>query len=65
MPSLLDGESRDADPESLKVAGRTIVIAVLSNTLVKAGMAVFWAPPLRRTVLLVTLFLLMRLLPVP
>jgi uncharacterized membrane protein (DUF4010 family) len=48
-----------ADPESLEVAGRTIVIAVLSNTLVKAGMAVFLGtPPLRRTVLLATLFLL-------
>ena len=28
-----------ANPESLKVAARTIVIAVLSNTLVKTGMA--------------------------
>ena len=30
-----------ANPESLKVAARTIVIAVVSNTLVKTGMAVF------------------------
>jgi len=48
-----------ADAENLKVAARTIVIAVLSNTLVKAGMAVFLGTPaLRRTVLLATLFLL-------
>jgi len=33
-----------ADAESLKVAAHTIVIAVLSNTLVKTGMAVFLAP---------------------
>jgi uncharacterized membrane protein (DUF4010 family) len=48
-----------ADAESLKVAARTIVIAVLSNTLVKTGMAVFLgAPALRRTLLLVTLLVL-------
>ena len=48
-----------ANPESLKVAARTIVIAVLSNTLVKTGMAVFLgAPALRRTILLATLPLL-------
>jgi uncharacterized membrane protein (DUF4010 family) len=48
-----------ADTESLKVAARTIIIAVLSNTLVKAGMGVFLgAPALRRTLLLATLFLL-------
>jgi uncharacterized membrane protein (DUF4010 family) len=48
-----------ADAENLKVAARTIVIAVLSNTMVKAGMAVFLGTPaLRRTVLLATLFLL-------
>jgi uncharacterized membrane protein (DUF4010 family) len=48
-----------ADPESLKVAARTIVIAVLSNTLVKTGMAVFLgAPALRRTLLLATFLLL-------
>ena len=48
-----------ANPESLKVAARTIVIAVVSNTLVKTGMAVFLgAPALRRTILLATLPLL-------
>jgi uncharacterized membrane protein (DUF4010 family) len=46
-------------PESLQVAERTIVIAVLSNTLVKAGMAAFTGTPaLRRTIVLVTLLLL-------
>jgi uncharacterized membrane protein (DUF4010 family) len=45
-------------PESLMVAQRTIVIAVISNTLVKCGMAAFMgAPGLRRTILLVTLIL--------
>ena len=45
-----------ANPESLRIAARTIVIAVLSNTLVKTGMAVFLgAPALRRTLLLATL----------
>ena len=48
-----------AEPESLNVAGRTIVIAVVSNTLTKTGMAVFLgAPALRRTILLATLPLL-------
>jgi uncharacterized membrane protein (DUF4010 family) len=48
-----------ADPESLKVPARTIVIAVLSNTLVKAGMGMFLGTAaLRRTLLLATLFLL-------
>jgi uncharacterized membrane protein (DUF4010 family) len=48
-----------ADAGSLKVAARTIVIAVLSNTLVKAGMAVFLGTPaLRRTLLLATLLVL-------
>jgi uncharacterized membrane protein (DUF4010 family) len=48
-----------ADPENLKIAARTIVIAVLSNTLVKTGMAVFLGTSaLRRILLLVTLFLL-------
>jgi uncharacterized membrane protein (DUF4010 family) len=48
-----------ADPENLKVAARTVVIAVLSNTLVKAGMAVFLGTPaLRRTLLLATLLVL-------
>ena len=47
------------EPESLNVAGRTIVIAVVSNTLTKTGMAVFLgAPALRRTILLATLPLL-------
>ena len=45
-------------PESLIVAQRTIVIAVISNTLVKCGMAAFMgAPGLRRTIFLVTLIL--------
>jgi len=48
-----------ADAGSLKVAARTIVIAVLSNTLVKTGMAVFvGTPTLRRTLLLATLLVL-------
>jgi uncharacterized membrane protein (DUF4010 family) len=48
-----------ANPESLVVAARTIVIAVLANTLVKAGMAVFMgAPALRRTIVLAMVFLL-------
>ena len=48
-----------ANPESLKVAARTIVIAVLSNTLVKTGMAMFLgASAMRRTILLATLPLL-------
>ncbi len=47
------------DPESLLIAARTIVIAVVANTLVKAGMAVFMgAPALRRTVVAATLLLL-------
>jgi uncharacterized membrane protein (DUF4010 family) len=47
------------EQESLKVAGRTILIAVVSNTLTKAGMAVFFgAPALRRTLLLATVPLL-------
>jgi uncharacterized membrane protein (DUF4010 family) len=46
------------NPESLVVAARTIVIAVLANTLVKAGMAMFMgAPALRRTIVLVTVLL--------
>ena len=48
-----------AGPENLKIAARTIVIAVVSNTLTKTGMAVFLgAPALRRTLLLATLPLL-------
>ncbi|HZO85713.1 MAG TPA: MgtC/SapB family protein [Verrucomicrobiae bacterium] len=45
--------------ESTKIAAYTIVIAVISNTLVKAGMAAFMgAPAMRRTIVLVTLVLL-------
>ena len=43
-------------PEIIKIAQRTIVIAVISNTLVKACMAAFMgAPALRRTIVAVTL----------
>ncbi|HEX5688892.1 MAG TPA: MgtC/SapB family protein [Roseiflexaceae bacterium] len=45
-------------PDSVKLAAFTIVIAVISNTLVKTGMAAFMgAPPLRRSVVGVTLLL--------
>ena len=45
-------------PEILTIAQRTIVIAVISNTLVKCAMAAFMgAPALRRTIILVTLLL--------
>jgi uncharacterized membrane protein (DUF4010 family) len=45
-------------PESIKIAAYTIVIAVISNTLVKAGMVTFMgAPAMRRTIVLVTLIL--------
>jgi uncharacterized membrane protein (DUF4010 family) len=48
-----------ANPESATVAARTIVLAVLSNTLVKTGMAIsIGAPALRRTLLLTTGLLL-------
>jgi uncharacterized membrane protein (DUF4010 family) len=48
-----------ADGESLKVAARTIVVAVLSNTLVKTGMGVFLGTPaLRRALLIATVLLL-------
>src|SRR4030095_5325944 len=48
------------NPESLVVAARTIVIAVLANPLVKAGMAVFWgSPALRRPIVLATVLLLL------
>jgi uncharacterized membrane protein (DUF4010 family) len=47
------------NPEILKTAQRAIVIAVLSNTLVKCGMAAFMgAPALRRTIVLATFLLL-------
>jgi uncharacterized membrane protein (DUF4010 family) len=45
--------------ENLVVAGRTIVLAVISNTLVKTGMAAFMGTPgLRRTILLTAFVLL-------
>jgi uncharacterized membrane protein (DUF4010 family) len=45
-------------PESIKIAAYTIIIAVISNTLVKAGMVAFMgAPAMRRTIVLVTLIL--------
>ena len=49
-----------ASPESLKVAERTIIFAVLSNTVSKAGMAAFMgSPALRRNLVLATLLLLL------
>ena len=46
-------------PESIKIAAYALVIAVISNTLVKAGMVAFMgAPAMRRTIVLVTLILL-------
>jgi len=57
--SLSMANLAQANPDSLAVAARTIVIAVLANTLVKAVMAVFMgAPMLRRTVVLATVLLL-------
>lgn len=48
-----------SNPQSVKIAAYTIVIAVLSNTLVKTGMAAFMgAPALRRTIIPVTLMLI-------
>jgi uncharacterized membrane protein (DUF4010 family) len=48
-----------ADPKSLDVAARTVVIAVLANTLAKGGMAVvLGAPALRRIMLPITALLL-------
>jgi uncharacterized membrane protein (DUF4010 family) len=45
-------------PERIKIATYSIVIAVISNTLLKAGMAAFiGAPAMRRTIVLVTLIL--------
>ena len=47
-----------SSPQSVKIAAYTIVIAVISNTLVKTGMAVFMgAPALRRTISVVTILL--------
>jgi len=57
--SLSMANLAQANPDSLAVAARTIVIAVLANTLVKAVMAVFMgAPMLRRAVVLATVLLL-------
>ena len=48
-----------SNPESTTAAARTIVIAVLTNTLVKTGMAVsMGAPGLRRTIIPITALLL-------
>lgn len=45
-------------PVSLKIAERTIVIGVISNTLLKSGIAAFTgSPALRRKIVLVTLIL--------
>ncbi|HTM09212.1 MAG TPA: MgtC/SapB family protein [Verrucomicrobiae bacterium] len=47
-----------AQPQNVKIAAYTIVIAVVSNTLVKTGMAAFMgAPELRRIIISVTLIL--------
>jgi uncharacterized membrane protein (DUF4010 family) len=47
-----------SSPQSVKIAAYTIVIAVISNTLVKTGMAAFMgAPALRRSIISVTLLL--------
>jgi uncharacterized membrane protein (DUF4010 family) len=47
-----------SSPQSVHIAAYTIVIAVISNTLVKAGMAAFMgAPALRRTIIGGTLLL--------
>jgi uncharacterized membrane protein (DUF4010 family) len=47
-----------SSPQIVKIAAYTIVIAVISNTLVKTGMAVFMgAPALRRTIIVVTILL--------
>ena len=57
--SLSMANLAQTNPDSSMIAARTIVIAVLSNTIVKAGMATFMgAPVLRRTILLATLLLL-------
>jgi len=57
--SLSMANLAQTNPDSSMIAARTIVIAVLSNTIVKAGMATFMgAPALRRTILLATLLLL-------
>jgi uncharacterized membrane protein (DUF4010 family) len=48
-----------SDPASTAVAARTIVIAVIANTLVKAGMAgSMGTPAMRRTIIPITILLL-------
>jgi len=57
--SLSMANHANSSPQSVKIAAYTIVIAVISNTLVKTGMAAFMgAPALRRTMISVTLLLL-------
>ena len=57
--SLSMANLANSSPQSVKIAAYTIVIAVISNTLVKTGMAAFMgAPALRRTMISVTLLLL-------
>ena len=57
--ALSMANSATTDPQSTRVAAYTIVIAVISNTLVKAGMGAFMgAPAMRRTILLATSILL-------
>ena len=52
------GNFATSSPESVKIAGYTIVIAVISNTLVTTGMPAFMGTPaLRRTIILVTVLL--------
>lgn len=49
-----------SSPDALGVAARTVLIAVLANTLVKGGMAVFMgAPEMRRRMLPLTLLILL------
>lgn len=46
------------DPANSTAAARTVVIAVISNTMVKCGMAIWLgAPPMRRTMIPITLAL--------
>ena len=55
--ALLDREARFTIERS-GIAERTIVIAVISNTLVKSGIGLFLgAPPLRRKMLCATLII--------
>jgi uncharacterized membrane protein (DUF4010 family) len=56
--SLSMANLAQTNPGILTIAQRTIVIAVISNTLVKCAMAAFMgAPALRRTILFVTVLL--------